>query len=651
MHFMGVVLFISVILIIFSMLQYGALRKNLPYTVILLATGLVAKELFSAFQLPTELFLSSEVTYHILLPVLLFGSALHLNFHQFRLQFKTISFLATFGLMLSIGVLSILVTLLLGWDIKTSLLFGAIISSTDPIAVLSIFQNLGGPKRLALIADGESMFNDATAVVIFRLLTTVVVAGSSFDANTSLQSLGMFGYTFIGSIIAGALYGYFVSSVLAKIENDRVVETTLTLGASLFIFTAVEYFIHLSGVISVVIAGLFIGNLGRSRISPQVSEFVHNVWEYLGFLAISFVFFFATFHLNPSFLITLFPDWLFVVIAALCARAVSVYVSVWITNRAPFFKDEPNVPTSWQHVLNWGGLRGVIPLVLVLSLPDSYHYKELMLNFTLATLLFTLFINGSTISLLIKRLRLHELSHIEVVQKLYGMIFDVELAIERLKSGDSVGVRKQSTQNQILNWQSERTSMFQHISELKSTQYYEAISMQALVIERGVYQKMLDKNEISESVYFELDGQLDLQADAIEYPELKARNISKEGFVDSTYLFKKQLGAMRAFIAKHRVFSKLFNITPNHILLEQYMLVRARLVGSTRVLRFLTILESSDTINAFTHQIKKIQKKYAQFIETAQSDLASIQREIDVSSYEKSVLSKALEHHDSPWIL
>ncbi|MFZ5376815.1 MAG: cation:proton antiporter [Patescibacteria group bacterium] len=651
MHVIDVVLAVSIILVCFAVLQYISIKKNLPYTAVLLVFGLVGKELLHLIHLPVHLELGSDLTYHILLPILLFGSALHLNFHQFRLQFKTISFLATFGLLTAVFLIGTLLSLILGWDITTSLMFGALISATDPIAVLSLFQTLGGPKRLALIADGESMFNDATAVVLFRILAAVVVGGEQITQHTVIHSLQEFSYVFIGSILAGAIYGYIVSWILAKIENNLLVETTLTLGAGLFAFTAAEHYLHLSGVISVVVAGLFVGNLGKARISPQVAHFVHEMWDYLGFLAVSLVFFFATFHLELSFLISHFPDWLWVVGAVLISRAISIYGSVWITNHWAFFNDEPNIPSKWQHILNWGGLRGVIPLVLVFSLPDSYIYKEAMFNYTFATLLFTLFINGSTIAWLIKKLKVNLPSYSEFIQKHYDEIFDLEAAIHKLKNGRVLGIDQEAQNQQITSWKNNVDRIHDLLSSLEPQHFKTALSLQALSIERGVYEKLLQRQEISEVVFYELDSQLDLQIDAIDYPELHTRLVDKKGRIHTSKHFRRRVLAIRSFVARHPHLSKFFSVDKQSLILERYMLVRARLIGCDRVLRFIETLSRHSEARKIRKSIAELRQFYQTYQLKANHDLERLKNQANIEPYQSFVLEHALEHQHSPWVV
>lgn len=645
------VLSIGVLLIGFALLQGISNRLKFPYTILLLIFGFIAQELFILVNLPHHISLESEFTYSVLLPFLLFGAAIHINFHQFRLQFKTISFLATFGLLLSILIIGGFLMFALGWNLTTGLLFGALISATDPIAVLSLFKSLGGPKRLALLADGESMFNDATAVVLFRILLALTVGGTTFSQLTILESAGLFLYTFFGSIILGAVCGYLVSQALIKIENNLQIETTIMIGFSLLIFAGSEHYLNLSGVIAAVIAGLFVGNLSGLRTSSRISHFVHEFWDYLGFIAVSFVFFFATFDLDLSFFVHKFPEWVWVVIAVLIARAISVYISVFITNNMSFFKDEPNIPKTWQHILNWGGLRGVIPLVLVLSLPETYPMKTVMFDFTFAILLFTLLVNGSTIGKLLIKLKLHLPSNYEKIKNLNNTLFNYEDAIETLGEGDFLGISKETVQKQIANWRKREQGILNTISKISPQDYHNALSMQSLHIERKMYEQLLHSDEMSEAAFYEMDAQLDLQADAIEYPELNIRGVDVKGKIKSSKLFRQQILRLRYSLIKFPNFSKFFGVTKEKLFLDRFMIIRARLIGTNRVLRYFKELRTSKIHSQFIPVLNRLSKKYETYQKRAQIDLKKINKKMSFKSHEEMLIHRNLSQNHSVWTM
>lgn len=430
-------LFFGFFFLVTALLQVITKKTAIPFTVLLLLAGFFGQYVSHVLPIELDIHLSPDVVFYFLLPILLFEGAMHINIHQFRIQFKTISFFATVGLLISLFVIGGLLTLLLGLPLQIALLFGAIISATDPIAVLAIFKTLGAPKRLALVADGESMFNDATGVIAFRIISTFAVAGHSLSLSSLAPTLLGFFYVFLGSIIFGAVIGFVFVGLSQKVIKDRIIITALTAGLALVSFTAAEYFFKLSGVIATVMAGIIYGNFARVKMTSKVTHFLEEMWEYVGVLSLSLVFFFASYQLDLTYFTREIPVLFAVIAIVLIARSVSVYLTGWMTNTSSFFKDEPNIPFSWMHILNWGGLRGVIPLVLVYSLPETFVYKELMLRFTFATLLFTLFINGLTIKQLLVFLKLHLPGKEEEIIHDEEKLFAIRRQLEKLQNLDT----------------------------------------------------------------------------------------------------------------------------------------------------------------------------------------------------------------------
>ncbi|MBP9798258.1 cation:proton antiporter, partial [Candidatus Woesebacteria bacterium] len=313
LHFLiELIIFSTLFLVGIAFLTPLTRKTSFPYTVSLLLVGFIAQFFTHGLALESHIVLSPDVIFFVLLPILLFEGAFHINFHQFRLQFKTITAFATLGLLISIFVVAFGLSYLFGLDFGAALLFGAIISSTDPIAVLALFKHLGGPKRLALLADGESMFNDATGVVAFRVISAFILANKAFTSGAIIDGIGTFIYIFIGSILMGLLLGYLTSIFIAKVENDPLVESTLTVALALGSFTFAEHYFHLSGVITTVMAGITLSHIGRTRISPNVMHFIKELWGFLGFISVSLVFFFAAYNLNLS----IFSENLYMVAAA-----------------------------------------------------------------------------------------------------------------------------------------------------------------------------------------------------------------------------------------------------------------------------------------------------------------------------------------------
>ncbi|HRN70707.1 MAG TPA: cation:proton antiporter, partial [Candidatus Woesebacteria bacterium] len=430
---------------------------------------------------------------------------------------------------------------------QVALLFGAIIATTDLIGVIALFKSLGGPKRLALVADGESLLSDATGVIIFKLVSTFVIANEVFNSDKLFASVGDFLYVFLGSLVVGTILGYGTAKIVFdKFRNDKLLLTTITIAFAFLVFNAVEHYLHLSGVVTLVIAAIVVGNFGKQKTSIETTHFISEFWEHLGFFCVSLVFFFATFNLDISIFNTA-PVWHIAAAigAALLGRAVSIYVSCWITNTVPFFKNEPNIPLSWQHILNWGGLRGVLPLIFVYSIPQEYEYYPEILVFTFSSILFTLVINGFTVKYLLLWLKLHLPAEEEnIIQKEID-IFSLEEArnkLKRLPKNDFTEDVIKEVEQEIYHEEKKQRQVFESLTQQKSELVLKSIKIQVLEIERKIAEELFEKGYINEDAYIHFESELDLQLDAVEYPDVfSPGDIDGKGRIKSRMSFRKVL--------------------------------------------------------------------------------------------------------------
>lgn len=625
-----IVIFAAFFFCLIAFTQRVTERFMFPYTIALLFVGFVMQFLNTAVGLHMNFSLSPDVIFFILLPVLLFEAAMHINLHQFRLQFKTISFLATFGLLISVFVVGILVALFVGMPIGPALLFGALISATDPIAVLSLFKTLGAPKRLALLADGESMFNDATGVIAFRIVSVFVLGSTAVEAGKLFDGVLQFSWVFFGSLIFGTLLGYLTSRILPLLKNDRILVNTLTAALALGSFVIAEHYLHVSGVIATVMAGITLGNVGRNKLSIQTINFIEEFWAFWGFVAVSLVFFFATFTLNISVFFGNLGAVALAILAVLIGRAVSVYASAFITNHTPLFKDEPNIPMSWQHILNWSGLRGVIPLVLVYSLPDDFIYKEQILGFTLGTLLFTLLINGITIKWLLVKLKLHLPSSEQNIISNEMKLFEIQKRKDRLANLP----KREFTQSVLqetkkrLN-EKEATLKERLIKTSDYTNFLHSLKIQSLEIERTTLDRLYREGKLVENAYYLFESELDIQFDALEYPNLKnLRVINEDGLISTKKSYRKRLMQLRHTIGKFPYLRKYFGVNAEDMIEERYQLLRARLFTSYAVKDYLADVENIFTQQKFKAAIDEVRALQDKYIEKNTKEI----EEIDASN-------------------
>ena len=337
-----------------------------------------------------------------MLSALLFAGALHVHLEELAKQKWVVAILASVGVISStfmVGFASYGIFGLLGLDIPLiyCLLFGSLISPTDPIAVLGILKTVGASKSLETKIAGESLFNDGVAVVVFLVLLSFVGGGHGHSGE-SLDALGiamLFGQEAIGGTIFGFIIGYITFRMLASIDNYQV-EVLLTLALVLGGY-ALASALHVSGPIAIVVAGLIIGNKGRKyAMSDKTREHLDNFWELIDeilnamlFVLIGLEVLVLTF--NTQYLLA----GLIMIPVVLLIRFISVGIPVSIMKLRKTFT--PKI----IRILTWGGLRGGISIALVLTLPAGEH-REALLVITYTIVIFSILVQGLTVGKLVK---------------------------------------------------------------------------------------------------------------------------------------------------------------------------------------------------------------------------------------------------------
>ncbi len=378
------------LLLVVSLVAMAVRRLRVPYTVALVVAGLLI-----TYPSHAEVNLTPELILALFVPPLVFEAAFHLNITDLQRNLWAILLLAVPGVILTMLIVAGILSAVVPIAVTSALVFGALIAATDPLAVVSLFRKLGVPKRLAVLIEGESLFNDGTAIVVFNLMLAIALT-SQFDLIASLLD---FVRVAAGGILVGLALGWVAARLIERVD-DYLIETTLTTVLAFGAYLAAER-LQLSGVLAVAAAGLVNGNIGQRGMSPTTRIVLFNFWEYVAFLANSLVFLLIGLKVNIPALVQGWQPMLWAILAVFGARLVIVYGLSWIANRVA----EP-VPFSWQHVLAWGGLRGAICLALVLSLPAGFGSDAQLLQvMTFGVVLFTLLIQGTTMSPLIRRLK------------------------------------------------------------------------------------------------------------------------------------------------------------------------------------------------------------------------------------------------------
>lgn len=378
--------------IIIILVGIAARYFRLPYTTILVIAGL-GLELLGV--LPT-IELTPELVLLLFLPPLAFEAAFHLDFDRLRQDLTPVAVLSLFGVVISMAVAGAVLVFTLGLSWEIALLFGTLVAATDPVSVVAVFRELGVAKRLSTLMESESLFNDGTSIVLFRLVLAVVLTGAFHPIEGLVEFLRLV----LGGMALGFGLGYLASRFLSRID-DYLIEISLTVVLAWGSYLLGEY-LQVSGVIATVVAGLVLGNLGgRIAFSPTTKIVLEHVLEFLSFVANSFIFLLIGLQVNFIDLRSNGVVIFWAIVAALVARAAAVYVLA-----LPLSRFSNPIPLKWQHLLFWGGLRGGVTLALALSLPTGIPGRETLIVAAFSVVLFTLVVQGLSIKPLVQFLNL-----------------------------------------------------------------------------------------------------------------------------------------------------------------------------------------------------------------------------------------------------
>ncbi|MCA8913005.1 MAG: cation:proton antiporter [Planctomycetes bacterium] len=532
-----IVLVACVVLAIGAGVKLAAKRFKFPYSIAMLVLGLLMGGLLSLLHhhdlLPHELGelgssapLSSDLILFVFVPTLVFESALSLNTYSFARNMGPIATLAVPAMLATAIATAFMMHGLtfVGWEwsLPTALVFGALISATDPVAVVALLRDVGAPKRLSLLIEGESLLNDATAIVLFTLLIAFA-AGSDAGHLDLTQSVLGFLKVLLGGFAVGMVISLGLTWLLSRVFNEPTVEITLTIVMAYGAMVLAEHYLHVSGVIAIVTMGLWLSGPGRTAISPEVRGRQHHFFGMLAYIANTLIFFLAGVvivtefqHFQPIGILIVLLAW----IGIMVIRFIVTFLFQPVMNKLG-----PRVSLRQSAVISWGGLRGAVSLALALVVagnPDiPAETRSQILRATAGVVMLTILINGTTTGWLLRKLGFTKRPIGERLQRLQAqarILERVEADVERLSGRARYRTIHWNEIRESLN--ERRRTVEEHTrrtrAEVSADQPDELLQLawyQAIAIERTAYRESNETGMISgttlQILEFEIDSQLE----------------------------------------------------------------------------------------------------------------------------------------------
>jgi CPA1 family monovalent cation:H+ antiporter len=428
---------IAMVLTVVSLLVPLAERLRVPHTVLLAIAGMGLGFLGSwiissdirlgalgdAFVGLDKLEVGSDVFLPLFLPPLLFTAGLTIDVRRLLDEVWAVLLMAIVAVLVCIAIVGGVVHLATGMDLVVCLLLGAVVSTTDPAAVIGIFRDVGAPKRLSILAEGESLLNDAVAIAAFGLFIGILISRSTPDPmevvlTDPTGAVVVFLREFVGGLICGFVMARGAMLLLPRLGESDAAIASVTVSLTYLSFLVADRYWHVSGVVSVVIAALTVAAYGPTHLHPRQWTALRQLWAQLEFWANCLIFVLASM-LAANVLVQI--SWLYVwgvgavTVGAFLARTLVVFGMLPVLEKTHLVQP---VDRRYKAILVWGGLRGAVTIVLAMvaagdqRLPDDVR-EFIALSATLFVLV-TLFVNATTLGLVMHVLGLDKLSRLEL---------------------------------------------------------------------------------------------------------------------------------------------------------------------------------------------------------------------------------------------
>ncbi|GAC21955.1 monovalent cation:H+ antiporter, CPA1 family [Paraglaciecola arctica BSs20135] len=375
--------------------------SRLPLTLCILFWGMLSSFIIPMSGFDTGLRSDNfqDLILFVLIPILVFEAALNLNTKVMRPLIGAILFSATIGMIIAASIAAAIMYYLIGetqgFPWIAALITGLVISATDPVAVVTQLKEAKAPEKLATLIEGESLFNDATAIVLYGILLAIALGEHQV---TGMGGVWLLVKVMLGGSLVGAVLAKLAIFILKVIPATSANYTVTSLALAYGSFYLAEHILNLSGIIAVLIAALVAKNALLGLRANKVE--IHQSWEFLSFVANLFVFYL----MGLVFTFTMFSDQWFAMLIGILAAFVSRLVACYVSIGFGKFVLKHSVEWNYGPVMVWGGLRGVVTIALVLSLPVELHYWWTIQSIGFGVVLFTLVVQATTNPWLVRKI-------------------------------------------------------------------------------------------------------------------------------------------------------------------------------------------------------------------------------------------------------
>ncbi len=557
---------------------FAAKRLKTPYTVLLVLVGLLLAPIANlpyvehVFGFLDDLILTPELLFYIFLPVLIFESGFNMHIRKMLDSAWTISFLAIFVLCLSVTTIASLIYLimpLIGIEIPfvVALLFGTVISPTDPVAVLSLFKECGVPRKLALIFEGESLFNDGTAMAVFLVILGVALNGYH-GTETVVHGVIDFVIMIVLGIVIGLVMAAIISRAVRFTKQNEVVTVTLLLVSAHLVFILTEVInesgiVHVSSIIATTVSSLFLGNYSRNILPPEIDEYLDKAIEHTAFVANSLVFLMAGL-LFASTGINFMELWLPILITVFVvatARAFAIFAVITPLN---WLNLEKKVPMAWKKLLAWGSLRGALSIIIVLLIPEDFTIegwtyahspRDFLLALTIGCILATLFIKAPLIGPIMRRLNINNHTALKAAHEadlgIYYLAAERSKLIEYKTKGFLNTEQYETLIVQLDKKLEEAEKVRQDLVERHGRSVFDqSLHLTMVHVEKEAVKKLFMNEEVSEKTYRKIKSKLTLQQEKIE--RAQHNNIDPKEYTDRKDIFDRLVALVQTPFDKNR---------------------------------------------------------------------------------------------------